>query len=183
MPVSTDSQFRQGSLPPALCSALVPGLGQLITRQPMRAAIIFLSTLLLLIMSWWIGRWAGRGADILFLMVVVLPWWAVQSYDAFLTTTDPISGSFRTTVSTLLNRGHDIRFLGALFLLTAITDLYIIVANPAYSLTVFCAKPAGVLGVLAKAQSPTLHVLIGTDSFAFGLGRFCCTWPMPRSDC
>jgi len=127
----------------------------------MRAAIIFLSTLLLLVVSWWIGRWAGRGADILFLMVVVLPWWAVQSYDAFLTTTDPDSGSFRTTVSTLLDRGHDIRFLGALFLLTAITDLYIIVVNPAYSLTVFCVKPAGLLGVLAKAQSPTLHVLIG----------------------
>jgi hypothetical protein len=161
MAVSTDFQRRLGSLPAALLSVLVPGSGQLIARQPMRAAIIFLSTLLLLVVSWWIGRWAGRGADILFLMVVVLPWWAVQSYDAFLTTTDPDSGSFRTTVSTLLDRGHDIRFLGALFLLTAITDLYIIVVNPAYSLTVFCVKPAGLLGVLAKAQSPTLHVLIG----------------------
>jgi hypothetical protein len=161
MAVSTDFQRRHGSLPAALLSVLVPGLGQLIARQPMRAAIIFLSTLLLLVVSWWIGWWAGRGADILFLMLVVLPWWAVQTYDAFLTGTDPNSGSFRTTVSTLLDRGHDIRFLGALFLLTAITDLYIIVANPAYSLTVFCVKPAGLLGVLAKAQSPTLHVLIG----------------------
>src|SRR5438132_14243010 len=40
-------------------------------------------------------------------------------------------------------------------------DLYIIVANPGYSLTVFCTKPAGLLGALAKAQSPTLHTLIG----------------------
>jgi len=135
-------------------------LGQFINRQPTRAASIFLSTLVLLIVSWWIGRWAGTGADILFLMVVVLPWWAVQTYDAFLTI-DPGSGSFRNTVSMLLDRGHDIRFLGALFLLTAFTDLYIIVANPAYALTVFCVKPAGLLGVLAKAQSPTLHVLIG----------------------
>ena len=160
MAASTDLDRRHASMASALLSTLVPGLGQLFNRQPARAAGIFLSTLALLIVSWWIRRWAGTGADILFLMIVVLPWWAVQMYDAFLTAHGG-SGSWPNTVSTLLDRGHDLRFLGALFLLTALTDLYIIVANPAYSLTVFCAKPTGALGVLAKAQSPTLHVLIG----------------------
>jgi hypothetical protein len=58
-------------------------------------------------------------------------------------------------------RAHDLRFLGILFLITAATDFYIIVANPNYALTIFCTKPAGAFGILAKAQSPTLHVLIG----------------------
>lgn len=46
-------------------------------------------------------------------------------------------------------------------MLTALTDFYIIVANPAYALTVFCAKPTGLLGILTKVQSPTLHLVIG----------------------
>lgn len=158
--VSPDLDRRQRSRVAALLSAVVPGTGQVLNRQPARGVVIFLSTFALLIASWWIGRWAGTGSDILFLMIVVLPWWAVQSYDAFLAARAE-SGSLPKTLRTLLDRGHDLRFLGALFLLTALTDLYIIVANPAYSLTVFCAKPAGTFGVLAKAQSPTLHVLIG----------------------
>ena len=58
-------------------------------------------------------------------------------------------------------RAYDLRFLGAVFLLTAFIDLYIIVKNPTYSLPFFCLKPVGIPGVLAKAQSPTLHILIG----------------------
>jgi hypothetical protein len=65
-------------------------------------------------------------------------------------------------------RGHDIRYLGALFLLTAVTDCYIILARPDYALTVFCARSSGVWGILAKAQSPTLHLLIG-----YGFLRLC----------
>ena len=64
-------------------------------------------------------------------------------------------------MSVVFERAHDIRFLGWLFLLTALMDFYIIVVNPAYTLTVFCSKPSGPLGILLKAQSPTLHVLIG----------------------
>src|SRR5689334_3337815 len=160
MAANPDLDRRQRPRAAALLSAVVPGSGQVLNRQPARGVLFFLSALALVTASWWIGRWAGTGADVLFLMIVVLPWWAVQSYDAFLTA-HAGSGSLPNTLSTLLDRGHDLRFLGALFLLTAFTDLYIIVANPAYSLTVFCAKPAGAFGVLAKAQSPTLHVLIG----------------------
>ena len=40
-------------------------------------------------------------------------------------------------------------------------DTYIILANPQYSLHVFCTRPTGMLGAIAKIQSPTFHVAIG----------------------
>jgi len=86
-----------------------------------------------------------------------LPWWALQSYGASL----PGPPGWRQTLRTVLAHGHDIRYLGALFVLTAATDLSIILARPEYALTVLCAKPGGPWGVLAKAQSPTLHLFIG----------------------
>jgi hypothetical protein len=89
----------------------------------------------------------------------VLPWWSIQAYDAFLKSPERLG--LGQTLRAIWQHAHDIRYLGALFLLTALTDLYIIIGNPQYSLTVFCTKPGGALGVLAKAQSPTLHVLIG----------------------
>lgn len=144
----------------ALLSAVLPGLGQAVKRQLKLAAQIFFTGALLLASAWGVGRVGGKGADIFFLMLIVLPWWVIQSYNAFLPSSDSLSGLWRT-VERAWERGHDIRFLGVLFLLTAVTDFYIIVANPAYALTVFCAKPPDIWGLLAKAQSPTLHVLIG----------------------
>lgn len=94
-------------------------------------------------------------------MLVGLPWWAFQSYDAWLAPTPINSWDFTETWRHVWAQAHDIRYLGLLFLLTAATDFYIIVANPSYALTLFCAKPTGLWGVLAKAQSPTLHILIG----------------------
>jgi len=88
---------------------------------------------------------------------LVLPWWVLQAYGASLP--DPLG--WKSTLRATWERGHDIRYLGALFLLTAFTDLYIILARPDYALTVFCLKPGGAWGLLAKAQSPTLHLLIG----------------------
>jgi hypothetical protein len=145
-------------LPTAL-SAVVPGLGQAVKHQRRHAAVVGGLTITLLGAAWVLGRIGGPGATTFFLMIIVLPWWAFQVYDAFL----PASGadSLRRTWQTIWARAHDIRFLGFLFFLTALTDLYIIVANPQYALTVFCTKPAGVWGLLAKAQSPTLHTFIG----------------------
>ena len=96
-------------------------------------------------------------------MLLVLPWWAFQSYDAFLPHRPAQAGLARvgTTLKVVWARAHDIRYLGALFFLTAFMDLYIIVSNPEYALSIFCTKPAGLWGGLAKAQSPTLHTLIG----------------------
>jgi hypothetical protein len=150
---------------PAVLSALVPGLGQALKRQPRQAGLIFLTGMALLAGTWGIGMVAGGGAAVLAFMLLALPWWALQSYDAFLPIPAPPARSgwlgLRPAARLAWSGAHDIRYLGGLFLLTAVTDFYIIVANPEYALTVFCSKPAGLWGVLAKAQSPTLHVLIG----------------------
>jgi len=144
----------------AVFSSVVPGSGQALRGRIPQAAIAFLISAALLGCSWLIERAHGGGAAVLFLMLLVLPWWAIQSYDAWLTAQSSEAG-LGQTLKVIWVRAHDVRYLGALFLLTALTDLYIIVANPGYSLTVFCTKPAGLLGALAKAQSPTLHTLIG----------------------
>jgi hypothetical protein len=144
----------------AVLSSVVPGSGQALRGRIPQAAIAFLISAALLGCTWLIGRAHGGDAAVLFLMLLVLPWWAIQSYDAWLTGQSREAG-LGQTLKVIWVRAHDVRYLGALFLLTALTDLYIIVANPGYSLTVFCTKPAGLLGALAKAQSPTLHILIG----------------------
>jgi len=147
----------------ALLSALLPGLGHLIRRRTRQAATTFVISAALLGCASGIGHLAGSGAAIFFLMLLVLPWWAFQSYDAFLPHAPAQAGLARlgTTLKVVWGRAHDVRYLGALFFLTAFTDLYIIIANPEYALTVFCTKPSGLWGSLAKAQSPTLHTLIG----------------------
>ncbi|TAJ31117.1 MAG: hypothetical protein EPO64_02620 [Nitrospirae bacterium] len=152
----------------AALSAIVPGLGQSLKRQGAHAATIAVTGAALLIVTGWIAQTGGIGPAVFFFLLLVLPWWTLQSYDAYLPN-QPWAGTTsasRTTglwqsLRTAWSRAHDIRYLGALFLLTALTDLYIIAANPSYSLTVFCTKPAGLGGILAKAQSPTLHLLIG----------------------
>jgi len=147
------------NLPPVL-SALVPGLGHLSRGQAWQGLLILTVTGLLVGFAWAIDRTIGHAASIFFLMLVVLPWWCLQAYDALLPPSVSPFG-LRQTWRMVWERGHDLRYLGALFLLTALTDFYIIVANPEYALTIFCLKPSGTLGALAKAQSPTLHTLIG----------------------
>ncbi len=90
-------------------------------------------------------------------MLFILPWWCLQAYEASL----PLPLGQLHTLKTAWSRAHDIRYLGGLFLLTALTDLYIILVNPEYHLSVFCSKPTGALGLLAKSQSPVLHIVIG----------------------
>lgn len=146
----------------AACLSLVmPGAGQAYSRQPTRACAIMVVTGLILASVWEVGRVGGAGAAMLCFMLLGLPWWVFQSYDAWLPPPSAGHRSFRETWRLVWQHAHDIRYLGLLFLLTAATDFYIIAANPSYALTVFCAKPAGLLGLLAKAQSPTLHILIG----------------------
>ena len=140
-----------------VCSTLLPGLGQAVRGYLAHAAGIALAAAGLLGCTALLARIAGGESAAFFLMLLVLPWWALQSYGASLP--GPL-GWTRTLQATWAN-SHDIRYLGALFLLTAFTDLYIILARPDYVLTVFCLKPGGLWGLLAKAQSPTLHLLIG----------------------
>ncbi len=139
---------------------LITVLAHSIKKIPKQALTIFLTGLLLAGCAWLGGRLGGSGAGVFFFMLFALPWWAIQSYHAYLLRTPDQPGLWQT-FQIAWAKAHDIRYLGGLFLLTALTDFYIILANPAYALTIFCIKPDGLMGILAKAQSPILHVLIG----------------------
>ena len=141
----------------AVLSAFLPGLGQLVRRFPMHAGKIWITGAILGGLTWELSNFAGLGAGIFFGMLIILPWWCAQTYEAYL----PIPEGQFQTLKIALSQAHDIRYLGGLFLLTAITDLYIILMNPEYSLTIFCSKPTGISSMLAKTQSPALHVAIG----------------------
>lgn len=160
------SHSQEPSRLAATLSLLLPGLGQLLNGAPGRAVRTMSITGLLVGLDWWIGQRSGTSLAVLGAMLFILPWWAFQSYDAYLPEQHSEQHSnerrgWSRTIHEVWASGHDIRYLGCLFLLTALTDLYIIVANPTYTLTIFCAKPAGIWGLMAKVQSPTLHVLIG----------------------
>lgn len=144
----------------ATLSALVPGLGQAGQGQLAAAGVCFGTTLALIAVAMVTGRLAGSGAEVFLFMLIVLPWWAIQSYDAYLSLS-PHAVRLARTWHRVWKRAHDVRYLGALFLLSAIMDLYIILKQPDYALSVFCTKPDGGLGVLVKAQSPTIHTFIG----------------------
>lgn len=138
----------------------MPGLGQAVRGRSGHASRIFAGGAAFLAGAWWIGTIGGPGWAGFYLLLVVLPWWTIQSYDAFLPATQT-PGGLKETLRVAWARGHDIRYLGALLFLTAFIDLYIILANPEYALAVFCTKPGGLWGILVKAQSPTFHTLIG----------------------
>jgi len=145
-----------------LCLFLLifPALGHAIRRQTRQAAIAFALQAALIGGCWATARIAGITTAIFLAILVALPVWCLQTYAAWhLSAGHPVG--LLPALRIVWTRGHDIRYLGALFFLTAFLDLYIIVANPEYALAVFCAKPGGVFGILAKAQSPILHTLIG----------------------
>lgn len=144
----------------AIFSALLPGLGQWTQGRFRQAATYFAITLFLIALSLGLGRVSGRAAEVFFFMLLALPWWAIQSYDAYLGLSDGAS-DLRRTWRTVWIRGHDIRFLGALFLLSAINDSFIILMNPEYLLPFFCTKPGGIIGLMTKALSPVLHTMVG----------------------
>lgn len=144
----------------AIFSALLPGLGQLTQGRRRQAFAYVAITLFLIALSLGLGRISGRAAEVFFFMLLALPWWAIQSYDAYLGLSDCPS-DLRRTWRIVWARGHDIRFLGALFLLSAINDSFIILMNPDYLLPFFCTKPGGILGFLTKALSPVLHTMVG----------------------
>jgi hypothetical protein len=118
---------------------VLPGLGQLTQGRRRQALTYFAITLLLIALSLSLGRISGRAAAFFFFMLLALPWWAIQSYDAYLGPSDS-SADLQRTWRAVWARAHDIRFLGALFLLSAINDSFIILMNPEYLLP-FCTKP------------------------------------------
>ena len=104
MPTSTDARA-------AFISAMCPGLGQLFQGRRAQALRAIGGTLLLFVASLGFGRVSGRAAEVFFFMVLALPWWALQSYDAYLGPSED-GADWRRTWRTAWARGHDIRFLG-----------------------------------------------------------------------
>jgi hypothetical protein len=152
--------FESGDLRAAFYSILLPGLGQLTQGRHSQAATACLVTLALAGTSLMLGRVSGRAAEVFFFMILALPWWALQSYDAFL---GPASAGseWRRTFRTAWQRGHDIRFLGVLLLISAVNDTIIILKNFDYLLPFYCTKFSGIPGFLTKAISPILHLAVG----------------------
>ena len=144
----------------AVLSAVLPGLGQLTQGRHHQALTYFAITLLRIALSLGLGRISDRAAEVFSFMLLALPWWTIQSYDAYLGPSDS-SADLPRTWRAVWARAHDIRFLGALFLLSAINDSFIILMNPEYLLPFFCTKPGGLLGFLVKALSPVLHTMVG----------------------
>ena len=144
----------------AFFSLLVPGLGQAWQHRYRQSILSIVITMLLIGLSLALGRISGRAAEVFFFMVLALPWWALQSYDAYLGPDDAGSDWSRTWRS-VWRHGHDIRFLGSLLLVSAVNDTVIILANLDYLLPFYCTKPDGIPGFLTKAISPTLHLAVG----------------------
>jgi len=144
----------------AIYSVFLPGLGQLIRGRYGAGLSYGLATILLVLLSLALGRVSGRAAEVFFFMLLALPWWALQSYDAALGPAERGSDLIRTTC-TAWSQGHDIRFLGLLFLVSAANDTLLILSNPDYLLPFFCTKLDGIAGFITKGLSPILHTLVG----------------------
>ena len=144
----------------AFYSSLVPGLGQLTQRRGKAALLSFFVTLLLVALSAWLGRITDRAVEVLVFMVLALPCWVLQSYDAYLGPS-PDAPDFLRTWRVIWQEGHDIRFLGLLLLISALNDTWIILKNLDYLLPFYCTKPDGIPGFAAKAISPALHLAVG----------------------
>ena len=139
----------------------MPGAGQLLKRHYAKAAeALALGTMVAT--AWYFG-YAFDGPFTPFLLYGLVPvaaavWWGRQVHDAY----SSASPGSLFPVLPLPSRGSlDLQAIGLLFLLTAFTDLYIIQARPDYGLKILGMALPGAWGVLSKAQSPTLHILIG----------------------
>jgi len=144
----------------ALFSALCPGLGQFVQRRPSAAFVACAATFLLVGTSAWLGRLTDRAVEVLVFMVLALPSWVLQSYDAYLGPS-PDEPAWRRTGQSVWRHGHDIRFLGLLLLVSALNDTWIILKNLDYLLPFYCTKLQGLPGFATKAISPILHTMVG----------------------
>jgi hypothetical protein len=144
----------------AFYSSLIPGLGQLTQGRGRAALLSFLATVLLVALSMALGRVTDRAVEVLVFMVLALPCWVLQSYDAYLGPS-PEAPDLLRTWRVIWREGHDIRFLGLLLLISALNDTWIILKNLDYLLPFYCTKPPGIPGFAAKAISPALHLAVG----------------------
>jgi hypothetical protein len=141
----------------ALLSAIVPGLGLLISGYPLFAAQHLLLGGALGFATFGFFQVGGPGAGFLVGILTVFPWWVFQIFQSSFKNPQ----SLTQTWAIVWSNGHDIRFMGLLFFLAAVTDMFIILKNPEYTLLLFCTRPGGWIGTLAKLQSPSFHLGIG----------------------
>jgi hypothetical protein len=139
----------------------VPGGGQLLKGHYAKAAEV-LALGIMVGAAWYFG-YAFDGPFTPFLLYGLVPlatifWWGRQLYDAYASASP---GSLFPVLPWASRGSLDLQAIGLLFLLTAFTDIYIIQARPDYGLKILGTALPGAWGVLSKAQSPTLHVLIG----------------------
>ena len=153
----TQSPVYQTRFGGALLSSFIPGLGLWLRGYPSQGLYTFALGGILGIACWGFFVWLGPGGGIFTGILVLLPWWVFQVFHS----ARPIPAGMKEAWAVIWEKGHDIQYLGGLFFLAAIMDGYIILANPQYSLHVFCTRPTGALGTLAKIQSPLFHVAIG----------------------
>jgi hypothetical protein len=85
-----------GHTPAALLSIILPGLGQLSQGRIIQALTTCLTTIFLLALNMWLGRITDRAVEVLSFMVLTLPYWALQSYDAYLGGSPGIPSQRRT---------------------------------------------------------------------------------------
>ena len=159
MPVNAQTRLSS-DYRAAFYSALLPGLGHVLRGRHYAGIFYSLITILLIALSVSLGRLSGRAAEVFLFMLFALPWWALQSYDAALGPAASGSDLVRTSRRAWAE-GHDIRFLGLLFLISAANDAIIIAQNPEYLLPFFCTKLDGAAGFVTKALSPFLHTWVG----------------------
>jgi hypothetical protein len=152
----SDSPDRRASI----LSILLPGFGQLIQGRRLQALTACLITLGLAVASVALGRISGRAAEVFFFMLLALPWWVFQSYEAYCGRGEGTE-AWLDAWRRIWRNGHDIRFLGLLLLISALNDTWIILKNLDYLLPFYCTKPTGVTGFATKAISPALHVAVG----------------------
>ena len=144
----------------AWLSAFLPGLGQCVQRRCSHALAAGAATFLLVALSAWLGRVTDRAVEVLVFMILALPCWVLQAYDAYLGPSGDVS-AWQRTWTRVWREGHDIRFLGLLLLISALNDTWIILQHLDYLLPFFCNKLEGVSGFATKAVSPALHLAVG----------------------
>ncbi len=69
-------------------------------------------------------------------------------------------------------RPTDILALGVLFFLSALFDLYIIMAFPRYGLKIFGTEFSGAAGWIVKLQSPFIHTFLGLGFLSLSLWAY-----------
>ena len=83
---SSAKPFSESSTKGAILSLLVPGLGQWVRGYPLHAARVLAVGVLLGAITWGLGYLGGTGAGFFFALMIIVPWWCLQAYEASLTT-------------------------------------------------------------------------------------------------